>query len=663
MHAAVKFLRLWNLVQMNTIQKIIASFLVSTLLFVLTVVVAYSGAFKYIEVTFFQPRVEHSISAQMRKASSEFNEYYAEMNEVFAEYLVQDSVSTYISSMVSRQDLDLRQSLTGYLFVRVRGLEGIRLVESDGVNVHFSTFPGDVMREMDGITIYRNYDTINDVPWKYVEANSNGIITDSVERIKNSCHFYMDSVNNRMLFSYPLYDSYTAYRGTFIFYVSADDFTRHLLKNNILSVNDRSIIVGDRGFVLGMPFVGREAVISGVEGAWSREDLGPVKIVEGISAESTWFLITERNEKKDVLFGSVNTLTDLSISTDEKILLLIALAIVLFLLIFMALNVRHDDMVVIENRIRKFQFAMLRMYIERKDFDEWDDLSNEITKRKMDVNDELKKTLGRRGVKHSQQIDEMLDKAWRDIGGAFGGPAGREIVQHYYTPFPERPFEGQGMGARTYSSPAVPSQRESSRRFAYSVAASTMTNGSGSDYSPGAPRAEPIKVEDITPKEELAELLPAEDDTGHHAQKASEVSELESIFNLDAVPDHSRDTSAVPIGELEPVDDEPMSWTVTPNPKIASLAQENAMLPLEDESQGQDDGSFEMDPMDALVAFINRAQEELDAEMVGRPVEEITLEEYMSQNSIVRPEEESPEDEEEYNFTMYVPDFSALDPE
>ena len=78
-------------------------------------------------------------------------------------------------------------------------------------------------------------------------------------------------------------------------------------------------------------------------------------------------------------------------------------------------------MVLIRRRIRRFQYELLREYINRKDTRDWKTLSKEVAARRMDVNDEIKRSLGRRGKKHSDAVDALLEESWRDIMSAVGG--------------------------------------------------------------------------------------------------------------------------------------------------------------------------------------------------------------------------------------------------
>ena len=73
----------------------------------------------------------------------------------------------------------------------------------------------------------------------------------------------------------------------------------------------------------------------------------------------------------------------------KYLLSLICLYITLFLVVFLVFNMRHDEMVLIRRRIKKFQYELLKEYIDRKDSSNWKALSREISLRKVDVNSEI----------------------------------------------------------------------------------------------------------------------------------------------------------------------------------------------------------------------------------------------------------------------------------
>ena len=78
-------------------------------------------------------------------------------------------------------------------------------------------------------------------------------------------------------------------------------------------------------------------------------------------------------------------------------------------------------MVIIRDRIKRFQLALLTEYIDRRDTDDWKKISEDITLRREDVSDEIKKSLGRTGKRHAKEVDTLLDRSWDEIVTTLSG--------------------------------------------------------------------------------------------------------------------------------------------------------------------------------------------------------------------------------------------------
>ena len=87
-------------------------------------------------------------------------------------------------------------------------------------------------------------------------------------------------------------------------------------------------------------------------------------------------------------------------------------------MIFMLFNLRRDDMVVIRDRVKRFQLALINEYFENKENINWADVSKKIAGRKTDVSEAIKQSLGKRAKRHLKETDALIDKSWDEIIGA-----------------------------------------------------------------------------------------------------------------------------------------------------------------------------------------------------------------------------------------------------
>jgi hypothetical protein len=86
-----------------------------------------------------------------------------------------------------------------------------------------------------------------------------------------------------------------------------------------------------------------------------------------------------------------------------------------FLVLFLCLNIKHDDEAIIRDRIRKFLLAFFHEYFEKREEINWHTVSSDIMHRKDSLSNAIKKSLGKRGKKHKELVDALLEKSWDEI--------------------------------------------------------------------------------------------------------------------------------------------------------------------------------------------------------------------------------------------------------
>lgn len=475
---------------MTSLPKIALSMLISVVVFAGCLLFTFAGGFRIIEVQYYTPRVIGNINNRLEKIKSVYGDYFSAMDEQFRKFLSERSVASYIEREPSKENMDERDNLCGLLFQKNSGLDGIRLIENDGIQIHYSTFQEDVLKESVDLITYSNY--TDRIPFTLIEAGDG----------EKTTKVYFDNAKNRLLFSYPFYDVYTACRGTMVFYVAGDDFTRFLIGKDIVSLNARGTVLSPAGFVFNIPLTGRNMLIQEIQVRWEKRHENIEHLIESDVKKENLFVVSTTNEN-GIKIGWICSQDEFEFSETEKISLLICLFITVFLIIFLLFNIRHDDMVLIRRRIRKFQYGLLKEYIERKDTSDWKSLSKEIASRRMDVNDEIKRSLGRRGKKHSVEIDVMLEESWQDIMSAVGATSGRILV--------ERKADAPAENVVTEVIPSVPVEKISKSEPVEEV-------------------EELEEIEEAEPVEEVEELEEIEE-----AEPVEEVDELEEVVEAESV--------------------------------------------------------------------------------------------------------------------------------
>ncbi|QNL98177.1 hypothetical protein [Treponema sp. Marseille-Q4132] len=414
---------------MTSGQKIAVSVLTTAVIFACFVVAAFAGLFSKIEARFYEPAKIADIRKQLDSVAECSETYINTLLEQFGTgekaYLSDSSVASYALSSPADSDVQQRTRRTASLFSEASGLDGIRLIDVNGRSVHFSTYPSDILKQTDSMRIYKNYDELRTHFGSAEVAFFKVSVPDAADGRKYRIVF--DGENNRILFAFPFYDPYDIYCGTIVFYVSAQDFNRTLIARNLTTVGNTGDLVSDSsgaigGFVFGMPSLGRDDIEREAVARWRVDSKGPDKIASisangGESKESYWILISS-NRSRFIKTAGVYRDSIFIMPHTVQFLLLTCVFITLFLTIFMLFNLRRDDMVVIRDRVKRFQLALINEYFENKETINWADVSQKIASRKNDVSEAIKESLGKRAKRHSEETKALIDKSWEEILGA-----------------------------------------------------------------------------------------------------------------------------------------------------------------------------------------------------------------------------------------------------
>ena len=553
---------------MTSGQKTAVSLLISVVLFAAFVVAAFTGLFSVIDARFYEPGKISQIQKHLDTVSENFNEYIETLESRFGKnensFLKQTCVQSYIENQPSDEVVRERSKLSGDLFSQTPGLLGMRLIDKNGSSVHFSTFSSDVLNRTSEIVSFKNYtDAITltgekEIPFEKISSpdsyGTNGVV----------CKTVFDGRDNRIILSFPYYDSYKAYRGTFVFYVNANDFNRVLLSKKIITFGDTGSLVSGlnfeeekketeykSGFVFGIPAIGKKIFEQEILSRWEKGLFAPEKIVYKSSEDS--FAIQEydaaiENKKSDnnywVLVSS--TKTDFGyiggIYPDEmfampdavKILLLICIFVTLFLVVFLAVNLKQDDMVVIRERIRRLQLGIVSEYLKKKENVDWQVVSGKIAERRQDVTLEIIRSLGRKAKKHDKEVNELINRSWDELLAAMSVQVRKENNENGLT----NAAEIKSMLEELLSSGNIKVQTVGS---AVNVMPVTVKP------SKSVPVTEQVqeldKVEEAEAVEELEEV-----------EEAESVEELEEVEDVEAVDELEEVEEAEVVKKLETSD-------------------------------------------------------------------------------------------------------------
>jgi hypothetical protein len=180
--------------------------------------------------------------------------------------------------------------------------------------------------------------------------------------------------------------------------------------------------------VIGLPHAGQSAALPLIAQIWHENILSLGRLHSGLT--DTKLALMSMKTTQGIYIGLLVNESILGFPRAMRIILLVSFLLTVFLILFLLLNIRQDNMTVIQNRIKKLQINLIKEYYEHKgDFD-WNRWRKELEQRRKELHAELKRGLKTKGKGKSRagegaEIDALIDKSWNEhlpvIGGGNGG--------------------------------------------------------------------------------------------------------------------------------------------------------------------------------------------------------------------------------------------------
>ena len=423
--------------------------------------------FSKIEKNFYEPARLKLIRDRLDVVADSSNEYITSILEKFGPedggFLSNKAVTTYFMREPSREV----GRLFGKLLDDVPGLDGVRIIESSGKSVQYSSYKND-SRNDHGNKTYSNYNELRtysghqELPYSVVtafietesddaeyvdEESSEGTGGEEVKDSEtvlpevNKYRLVFDGNEQRIIISYPYYYDDRSY--SVIFYVNPIDFINKLVEQHIISINEQLALISSKdgtagGFVFGMPKVGQNLLANEILRRWRMRSYGPDEVastskinVTGITADEnngqisqeqqkfiSWNLISSRNAKF-IEIGGLYSMDMLAMPPYIRILLLICSFLTICLIVVILFNIRKDDDIEILSRIKKVQIGLLNEYFENNV--ERSKVAALIENQRDELTARIKKSLGRRGRKYGEDLTIILNQSWQDIINILAG--------------------------------------------------------------------------------------------------------------------------------------------------------------------------------------------------------------------------------------------------
>ena len=395
------------------------------------------GAFVYVTKTDFIPEIEKRfyIQAKVQQKEDELNNVTKGIDSYIQNilndlenketgYLNSSAVSSYLSQNPAESDTVERRNITEKLFYEHPALKGIRFVDKNGVNLHFSTYDRtDVAKHVGIKKYYKNYP---DLVEEYKELDVKKIFSEKKQPEKK---IYFDESKNRFIFALPVNWLEDVYAGCFLFYFDVNSLTDSFSSEGIIRFSDNLKIISDEkyngGFVLGLPAENTEVFVESIKSSWKEKNqktstgnllLANNQIEKIVTQKdgTNWVMMNSQN-KNDYKLSLVVPNSFFELSNEFIYLIYLSIFISLFLVIFLIFSLKKDSVYVLKRKIRKIQFGIIKEYLENKEKIEWKNVAVQLKARNEEITKEIKKSLGRKSKYKSSEIEDILQKSWTEV--------------------------------------------------------------------------------------------------------------------------------------------------------------------------------------------------------------------------------------------------------
>ncbi|MDR0551658.1 MAG: hypothetical protein LBG72_06535 [Spirochaetaceae bacterium] len=398
---------------MNAARKIALSLLCTVILSAGFALIAFTGFFDFIQLQFYDPALISAKRQELNETGRAIARSFDELDAEFAAVLSNQAVKRSFSLRQNEEDIAERVRILGELLVSVPGLLRVRFVDERGLRIHYSTEEEDILSREEGRIAYKNYYETEDFIPFVAETGS--------KEIERQIQF--EGEKERAVFYFPFYDALYVYRGAAIFTVSIHSVIESLTAAGAKGAV--SVISEPKGIVMGQRDVRAGELKTSIAGLW-REENTSLKTNSFMmnaltdSLGNSYLILTLMTYKNFYIAGIYNAAL-FEFSNIMKIIMLTGTALTLFILFFFVFNLKHDPVILVQNRIKSLQVSLIEEYYNAKETLDWKKWRWELEQRREEIRRELK-----RGIKvkpesdAARYIDSFFEKSWDDLLTAIG---------------------------------------------------------------------------------------------------------------------------------------------------------------------------------------------------------------------------------------------------
>ena len=425
---------------MTSGQKIAFSLLIAIGTFVVFVLGFQSKLFKELETKFYtQSKIEEN-TRLLNKLSESCDVYISEiLNQIENgenAWVKSPAVRSYYVQNPSENLVNERRQLTETLFSKIPALDGIRILDKNGRNVHYSSFDDTDVLKQTGITkVYKNYPD--------VQKDADEIEFDTLEKVfaQDKSQLLFDESRNRLIISMPYYWMDDVYSGQCLFYFNMISIQKALTRRDVLAIGENLTIFSDDnfkgGFVLNLPAGEKKTFREPVLKYWkkitknNKNAQTPEKLLE-MEDGSFWLVLSSANDS-GIRVSGLYTSDTFELSKEIILLIYVSIFITILLFVFLIFSFKRDPLLVLKKRIKKIQYGIIKECIDSEDKLEWGQVAKKLKSRRNDFTLEILKSLKVNSKKKKKELEDFLNQNWTEIFSIFDDKAAAQTTKESST--------------------------------------------------------------------------------------------------------------------------------------------------------------------------------------------------------------------------------------
>lgn len=406
---------------MTSGQKVSFSLLITLVFSVVFALTAHStNLLKILNEKYYSQNIIDEKNENLNKIAKNTDSYIknflSQMENEKEAFTKQECIRSYLEKNPSESLIVKRRNLTAQLFEDNPALKGIRIIDKNGKFLHYSSFSDDVLNTNGNLKTYKNYTEIvensNEIDFNQIKVNE----TEQKSKI------FVDSKKNRIIISIPFYLSQDIYSAILVCYFNFYDIKTELIKSYAISEDENLNLVSENlsgGIVSGIPSISSEEFEKPILEKWkiSKSYKKPEEILQ--TKNKNYWVLLSSNLCEYLTVAGVYKSEILEIPKNLFYVLFACCGITIFLLFFLLFSLKQSPEIVLKKKLKAIQLKIIKEYLDKKNEIQWNDVINQLKKRKNDLQEDIYASLGVRSKKQKKSLDELLEKSWNEIFDIF----------------------------------------------------------------------------------------------------------------------------------------------------------------------------------------------------------------------------------------------------